>query len=715
MDSQFRQRKRFLEVDDLRAAFTAAGDIKILVQLERTGMVNQFFIELLVEDACYSAGRGVDLNAVERVFDNAGRLRFLHRKRRRFLVLLDELVAGESQGGHVVRKETNAGIARSLSDHLDRDGLHAGIFGNGHAVIEIETDKSATLPTQGVEDEEGARRHVNVIGNLAERALGKRVDLLLAVSYVLIFYGELALRFFAVGTIDRVPGIERVLGVKNQVPPHAGDQRSRRRQIGIEECGDGRELFGRERALLVAAVNGRKSRVGADAVLPVRTSVANNSGKLGTVALVDIAEIIGERGDHEFGIRVLRIPLLHEIRFAQLEIRVFELTAVHQDGIRLVIRRFKSLEERGKRLLAIRHLRRQVANEIELRVLPGICHQHLLAIGTLPPERRFRVPVAVEKNRSAIAVGSSGEVFQSQCAQNGWVGPRLARNVGDIRVIERNAPGAMQRVREIGGTNQFFEAGVAGEQVRVLRGNADLPFSNEAEELFLRRGIAGGHVILNDPRPIKAEAHVGMVRNVSQQFVNVSGLNLRDLRLQIRVADVEVGVRDKIDGPFAGGQEGGVEAPAPSIHSKQNMRFRRFVECAHIERESLLAKVIGSGKRGAKVLIADEKFHAAVLNLPRQRDRKTGLLVKLASLLAKKDGGIQAHRRRKPRGRSEVLREANRVVDQVGKTLGIGGSIVHGGERQCIFAHMKQGSGQRNLELRFAINGRVNSIVSRII
>ena len=107
----------------------------------------------------------------------------------------------------------------------------------------------------------------------------------------------------------------------------------------------------------------------------------------------------------------------------------------------------------------------------------------------------------------------------------------------------------------IGGADQRFQAGAARHQIRGLRRDRNAARAHSFQELLLRRGRARAQVLLRQPGAIERKTHVGVAPHLFQQAIEVAVLQFLDLRLVVREADIEVGVRHHVDRELAFGRE----------------------------------------------------------------------------------------------------------------------------------------------------------------
>src|SRR5439155_10348121 len=123
-------------------------------------------------------------------------------------------------------------------------------------------------PVARVENHQGARGSVNLVRELAQRAVDEVVDLEARGRGAAVLDFQLLDGLDVVGLADRVPRSPRVLGKEREVSPDVPYQFSGRVKLGRKYVGDGREYFGREGAILVLAVLGDIIRVAAHPVFP---------------------------------------------------------------------------------------------------------------------------------------------------------------------------------------------------------------------------------------------------------------------------------------------------------------------------------------------------------------------------------------------------------------------------------------------------------------
>ena len=201
---------------------------------------------------------------------------------------------------------------------------------------------------------------------------------------------------------------------------------------------------------------------------------------------------------------------------------------------------------------------------MEHRVAPaGHPHeQPILARRRQPPER----PVAQFVQRPADAVAAVGqrrhvvrpaaEVADAAAGERRDDGPAQAGNVGVHRgPRDRQSVFGRQTVRRVRPAPQLLGRGETREDVRVVRLQADRTLSHRLDELPPLVGARLLQVALDRPEPfdVPPEARLGRVRGCRRRqrhrVAQVLPLLALDLRLGIRVADVDVRVRQAGESP----------------------------------------------------------------------------------------------------------------------------------------------------------------------
>ena len=197
--------------------------------------------------------------------------------------------------------------------------------------------------------------------------------------------------------------------------------------------------------------------VAADAVFPVRAAVTLVGRKNLAVAFIDVFQEINEGRISQFRVRVLTVPTLDERRRAGDEIGVFDLSAVDQDRVGLVIGVRVGLEEHRQRVAYRPKRGRQAEEALHLHVVARVPEKNLLAVRAFPPERRFLIPPAVEQEGSAPIVSGCDLISDARAREHRGVGARVGGNVGDVRVIKREPVTARQCLGSIEGPVERLE------------------------------------------------------------------------------------------------------------------------------------------------------------------------------------------------------------------------------------------------------------------
>ena len=204
-----------------------------------------------------------------------------------------------------------------------------------------------------------------------------------------------------------------VFGIEQQIAPQTPQPLERRRPFRLLERGQRGQLLDRQRAAFGLSIESCVLRVGADAVFPIGSKVAADGLELVSELLLDHLEIVAESRQLQARPGVFGIPAADERPLAGDQIGVFQLASEHQNSVGPVPWRFEGLQKRGQAVAAAGLARRQAAYEPQVRVLACVRHQHLCAVGALPPEWRTGLPPSVEGLRASVVVGARGEVLDA--------------------------------------------------------------------------------------------------------------------------------------------------------------------------------------------------------------------------------------------------------------------------------------------------------------
>ena len=330
----------------------------------------------------------------------------------------------------------------------------------------------------------------------------------------------------------------------------------------------------------------------------------------------------------------------------------------HQDRVGFVVRRFEGLKKCGQSVAAAGLARRQAANEPKLRVLARVRHEHLGAVGALPPEWRTRLPPSQEGLRAAVVVGPRGEILDAGGAQHGCVAPGIGWHIGDVGVVGLAARRGVERMAGVSRADQRLQAGAARHQVGVLRRDRDAARAHGVQKLLLRRRRARAQELLRQPCAIERETHVRVAAHLFQQAIQVAVLQFLDLRLVVGEANIQVRVRNHVDRQLAFGSDAFGARIALAVDQQDGARFRAGGEFRNPELETLLAEARG-GQIGV-VLRAGQ----------RQRESPA------------RNGGRGGHGRRDQLARRTVLRDEE--VRRFHGNGGIGGHLTGAQQRQRI-------------------------------
>ena len=137
----------------------------------------------------------------------------------------------------------------------------------------------------------------------------------------------------------------RVLVIEDHIVPEILDGLGIRAQTRIYQAAECGEFFRPERALLVLTLQRRRPRRGSNAVLPIRPTVASYDGNGIAELSRNVTHRFGKTRVFQAGIGVHFVPFVHYGCLLREEVRVLDLRAIDNGGVRFVIRLRIHLQE----------------------------------------------------------------------------------------------------------------------------------------------------------------------------------------------------------------------------------------------------------------------------------------------------------------------------------------------------------------------------------
>ena len=165
--------------------------------------------------------------------------------------------------------------------------------------------------------------------------------------------------------------------------------------------------------------------------------------------------------------------------------------------------------------------------------------------------------------------------------------PGVARHVANHGRLDLHAATPAQRNAPLHQPQQFLRPAQAGQLVAVHAVELDLPGADGVDQslLFFRRCLA--QIAVHRPKhlgiPLEPRLRriVGRLRNQFQRFVDVVPLSAHHLGLKVRVADVDVRMRQQIDRHLSRRLERRLSARLPSArHNRWRLATARRASTA---------------------------------------------------------------------------------------------------------------------------------------
>src|SRR6185437_9807234 len=131
-------------------------------------------------------------------------------------------------------------------------------------------------------------------------------------------------------------------------------------------------------------------------------------------------------------------------------------------------------------------------------------------------------------------------------------------------VVEQSVVLAAEVGARVKRAKQRLRGGEPGELVGIVCWNKELLVAHGGDGVLPLRGRARFQKLLERPEAIQAEAEVGVRGGHLHRLIGDMAVNGRDFRLIVRVADVEMDVRNEIQRPLLLGSERGLVTLLPS-------------------------------------------------------------------------------------------------------------------------------------------------------
>jgi len=356
----------------------------------------------------------------------------------------------------------------------------------------------------------------------------------------------------AVGLGDAAMGPPGVLVVEKHVAPRPVEIVPRK----LRRLEHGKQRLGLDKAFRGVAGEGRLPGRGAGAVFPVGREVAAGLRNLVLVAALELRKQLARRGDPQLRPRVPLVPFLHEVGQLRVGRAVVPPDAVAQLHDLVGKAALLQLLQVGKERLRLHLVDPVQESRVEPRVsFSGSPAEHLFLARRRDPVERLIAPVLQSGADAVDVVGAHGEVLHSVMRHGRHDAPGPPRHVADHGRVDGHAAFTLQSPGTVEQAEQFFRPAQPGEHVAVEGVEVHLARLHRLDELPapLRRGLL--QVAIHGPQDLGVPLELGARRVAGRAagngdcLVQVLPLELLNLGLHVRVADVHVRVRQDVELP----------------------------------------------------------------------------------------------------------------------------------------------------------------------
>ncbi len=296
-------------------------------------------------------------------------------------------------------------------------------------------------------------------------------------------------------------------------------------------------------------VDGRFQCGRSSAIFPVRCEITGHPGHLLAVPLFKGFKGFAGRRQHQFRPRILGIPGANHIRKVRIRRAVVSANVVpHMNNIIGEVRRVQ-LGEVVHNPPAVRHF-----SGVEPGI--GLTHhpaEHFFLSRRRHPVEGFVAPGFQGEPDAMSRIRSDGHILHAALRQHRDQSPGIARHIGDHGGVYGHARLPRQPARIPGKFHQFLGTAQRGQFVAIQRVQAYGTRVHRVQKGFALFRCGALQITVYRPQSFRQPLEAGTVRVVlcffdeTQRCINMLPLHGFHIALQMRVADIQVGVGHEVD------------------------------------------------------------------------------------------------------------------------------------------------------------------------